>query len=146
MREPIPSLTGLRFVAAMCVVVSHAIPKIIPLEAPPTWLYLLATTSAAGMSLFFVLSGFVIYYNYSDSIGSPAGLFIFFVARFARLYPLYIVGVTYELLRHLSYSNLAAAEIAIPYYLTLTQSWLYLPIGDNALIYQFGPISSVAWS
>ena len=35
---------------------------------------------------------------------------------------------------------------ALPYYLTLTFSWFYIPFGDNALIYQLGLIASVAWS
>lgn len=148
MRAPIPALTGLRFVAALCVVISHAIPKIVPFAyaSPPKIVDLLSPLSAAGMSLFFVLSGFVIYYNYSETIGSPAGLYNFFVARFARLYPLYVVGVSYDLLMGLSRDKLPAAKIALPYYATLTQSWVYHPIGDNALILQFGPIPQVAWS
>src|SRR5215203_4219419 len=46
-----------------------------------------------GMSLFFVLSGFVIHYNYGmfRTDGLVAGGKKFFIARFARLYPLYFV-------------------------------------------------------
>jgi peptidoglycan/LPS O-acetylase OafA/YrhL len=146
MRVPIPALTGLRFVAAFCVVLSHAIPKIVPFASPPKVVVLLSTLSAAGMSLFFVLSGFVIYYNYSETISRPTGLYNFLVARFARLYPLYFVGVSYDLFTGVSDAKLSASKIALPYYATLSQSWVYRPIGDNALIYQFGLISQVAWS
>jgi hypothetical protein len=47
------------------------------------------------MTLFFVLSGFVIHYNYAASIerDGARGIANFFVARFARLYPLYIVVI-----------------------------------------------------
>jgi peptidoglycan/LPS O-acetylase OafA/YrhL len=35
---------------------------------------------------------------------------------------------------------------ALPFYLTLTQTWIYFTYGENALVYQFGIISSLAWS
>jgi peptidoglycan/LPS O-acetylase OafA/YrhL len=151
-RAGIPALTGLRFVAAGAVVVAHALPKIVPWaenQPPPTIYVLLSSLSAEGMTLFFVLSGFVIHYNYSDQIQyqSTRGLFNFFVARFARLYPLYLFGLAFELLLKYSYSQVpgSLAEV-LPYYLTLTFSWFYIPFGDNALIYQLGLIPSVAWS
>jgi peptidoglycan/LPS O-acetylase OafA/YrhL len=146
MREPIPSLTGLRFVAALCVVLGHAIPKIVPFNQPPRLVVMLSALSGEGMSLFFVLSGFVIYYNYSDTIRGAAGNYNFIVARFARLYPLYFACMCYDLLLSFSYDRLPAMRIALPYYATLTQSWVYRPIGGNALIYQFGRIAQITWS
>jgi peptidoglycan/LPS O-acetylase OafA/YrhL len=147
----IPSLTGLRFIAAFCVLVAHALPKIIPLPngQEPSLLYaFLGQISAEGMSLFFVLSGFVIHYNYSEQIQcGGSGLFNFFVARFARLYPLYLACLAFELLTKYSYSQTPASlSDALPYYLLMLQSWFYIPFGDNALIYQFGLMPSVAWS
>jgi peptidoglycan/LPS O-acetylase OafA/YrhL len=147
MVAPIPALTGLRFAAALSVVLSHAIPKIAPFPHPPILVVLVSSLSAVGMTLFFVLSGFVIYYNYCDSVARPAGLYSFMVARLARLYPLYAVCVSYDLLMRFSYSQLPAAKLAaLPYYATLTQSWVYHPAADQALIYQFGLVSSVSWS
>src|SRR2546428_4093731 len=64
-QDQIPSLTGLRFCAAAAVVVSHAVPKILVYDEQPMVLYLVSQMSAAGMTLFFVLSGFVIFLNYS---------------------------------------------------------------------------------
>ena len=49
------------------------------------------------MTLFFVLSGFVIHYNYNATSPVRADCATFFVARFARLYPLYIVAVPVRL-------------------------------------------------
>jgi peptidoglycan/LPS O-acetylase OafA/YrhL len=147
MRAPILSLTGLRFAAALCVVVSHAIPKIVRFENPPLLVQLLSSLAAAGMTLFFVLSGFVIYYNYAETIGRPAGLYNFLIARFARLYPLYAACIAFDLGMKYSYDQLPAAKLeALPYYATLTQSWVYLPVDGNALIYRFGLVSSVTWS
>jgi peptidoglycan/LPS O-acetylase OafA/YrhL len=145
-RSPIPSLTGLRFAAAFCVVLAHAIPKIVALPKVQMPVLLLSTLSAEGMSLFFVLSGFVIYYNYSHTIRSRAGLYNFFVARFARLYPLYFAAMCYDMIISVSYAKIPALWIGLPYYATLTQSWIYMAIGNNALIYQFGIISQLAWS
>ncbi|MEJ0016635.1 MAG: acyltransferase [Acetobacteraceae bacterium] len=146
MRAPIPGLTGLRFFAAAGVVLSHAIPTIIKSPDPPLWLQVLSQTAAEGMPLFFVLSGFVIFYNYSGSVSRPVGLYNFFIARFSRLYPLYFVGVSYDLLMKFAYSQVPETFAALPYYATMTQSWFYVPIGQHALIYQYGLVPSVAWS
>ena len=138
---------GLRFVAAGTVLTAHALPKIVPLpknQVEPALYTLLASLSGQGMTLFFVLSGFVIHYNYAEQIQSQGarGRFNFFVARVARLYPLYLFCLSFELLLKYSYSQVptSLAE-ALPYYLTLTFSWFYIPFGDNALIYQLGPIA-----
>jgi peptidoglycan/LPS O-acetylase OafA/YrhL len=77
------------------------------------------------MSLFFVLSGFVIFYNYAESFAErpfwPA-LWDFVTARFARLYPLYAL----TLLMTISYlpSPIFAGDgMTALAYATLTQSW-----------------------
>ncbi len=146
----IPALTGLRFFAAFFVLVSHGLMQIMPMNGTiPAWYSLFSTLSGAGMTLFFVLSGFVIHYNYSASIqqNPKIGIYDFFVARFARLYPLFLVGLSFDLIHLYGYTNLTQYfRQAIPYYLTLTQSWFYIPLGNNGLIYQFGSIPTVAWS
>ena len=83
------------------------------------------------MTLFFVLSGFVIHYNYNATIVRPGGLRLFFVARFARLYPLFILMFLFDF----AYTGLTARSacgqigapdehwLALPFYLTFTQSW-----------------------
>jgi peptidoglycan/LPS O-acetylase OafA/YrhL len=141
----IPSLTGLRFFAAGTVVLSHALPKIVKYDDPPIFLKLLGQTSAIGMTLFFVLSGFVIFLNYSRSIGTGIGLWNFFVARFARLYPLFFLCVAFDLLMKFSYDQLPPLS-TLPFYATLTQSWVYMIVGDHSLIYQFGLMPQVSWS
>ncbi len=71
-----------------------------------------------GMALFFVLSGFVITYNYSGYFASMPyrkAMKKFLVARFARLYPLYALFLLISLPFLLNYS--------IILYATMTQAW-----------------------
>src|SRR5580658_7765835 len=114
---PIPSLTGIRAVAALCVVVSHGLTFMpaFPAGPPPVWYTELGSLSAVGMSLFFVLSGFVIHYNYSHFITRDRGrgLWNFFVARFARLYPLYIACIVFTLIYKGILDNMLAGNVQI---------------------------------
>jgi peptidoglycan/LPS O-acetylase OafA/YrhL len=91
-RPEIPSLTGMRFIAAFLVVLAHTNHYFAAMQ--PAWLdYAWRFGANLGMTTFFVLSGFVIHYNYGSSIvakGAPA-IRSFLVARFARLYPLYLL-------------------------------------------------------
>jgi peptidoglycan/LPS O-acetylase OafA/YrhL len=77
-------LTSLRFFAAAMIVVSHAAGHFgIPLLHDPAILM-------QGVSFFFVLSGFILAYRYPALDGKQAVRF--FVARFARLWPLYLLS------------------------------------------------------
>lgn len=150
-RAPIPSLTGLRFFAAAFVMVSHAMPKVMALPAgdPPFWYSFVSESAYIGMTLFFVLSGFVIHYNYDHSIRSRgmAGVYDFFVARIARLYPLYFFCVAFDLLLTYCYGQSSPTTLnVLPYYATMTQSWFYRIVGEHNLIFQFGIMPQVAWS
>src|SRR5580704_6089862 len=87
----IPALTGLRFFAAFFILFAHA----------ADWLGQFQNSDIGqrfgfvamyGMPLFFVLSGFVIHYNYRRlfmSRGICRATCEFAAARFARLFPLY---------------------------------------------------------
>lgn len=55
-----PNLDGLRFFAFLTVFVGHAYPA--PATLPPRVAYLIFGSSWAGVSFFFVLSGFLITY------------------------------------------------------------------------------------
>lgn len=83
----LPSLTGLRAVAATLVYIHHYNPFL-----PNTWLHRIAQEGYIGVSLFFVLSGFVITWNYASRWQpSTFSLRDFYVSRFARIFPLYWV-------------------------------------------------------
>jgi peptidoglycan/LPS O-acetylase OafA/YrhL len=124
-RPEIPSLTGMRFIAAFLVVLAHTNHYFAAMQ--PAWLdYAWRFGANLGMTTFFVLSGFVIHYNYGSSIvakGAPA-IRSFLVARFARLYPLYLL----TLLIGIALSPSIIHEDAFLQqwawrYLTMTQDW-----------------------
>lgn len=94
-RGEIRALTGLRIVAAVWVMVGHLT---WPLAGPygqylePVWPILKA--GWLGVDLFFVLSGFVITWNYLDRMGprfSWRGSADYVWARFARMWPVWAV-------------------------------------------------------
>ena len=146
----IAALDGLRGIAAMLVAGGHYM----GFKGGAPLSVMASTLVGLGMTLFFVLSGFVIHYNYSATITRPGGMRAFFVARFARLYPLYILLFLFDF----SYTGLtwrsACGQIGAPdehwlglaFYLTLTQSWLYAVICRASLPYQYGPVAAVSWS
>ena len=85
--EEILPLTGLRFIAALYVFVFH-IQLRWPLAPESAFLTNLLGQGAIGMSLFFILSGFVLakrYHSGKDSFKD------YIVNRFARIYPVYAV-------------------------------------------------------
>jgi peptidoglycan/LPS O-acetylase OafA/YrhL len=100
----LPALTSPRFVAAFGVFIFHAF-QFLPGPGVPPFTEPLVHLSAA-VSFFFVLSGFILAYNYLDSLRRPTlrGVWNFYVARWARVYPLHVlaclitVALNYKLL------------------------------------------------
>jgi|SRR5215467_180483 len=147
----IGALHGLRFVAAFCILFSHSC----------TWLANFSDNNAIilfgdffavyGMTLFFVLSGFVIHYSYGrifarERFGEAA--YTFFAARFARLYPLFIiffaVGFLVDGMLSWLTSHRLNLALAVAHALTLTQSWVYIPMFGDRLVLDNG--YGLSWS
>lgn len=91
-----PQLTSARFFAAAYVVIFHYHNEVFPL-GPNGELSLirnLVDRGYIGVTFFFILSGYILSLNYLDKLKEKAvSIGSFFVARFARLYPLYIASV-----------------------------------------------------
>lgn len=93
-RGPLDSLTSLRFFAALAVVFYHSgagfaagsgvAPRFVRNILENGWL---------GVPFFFILSGFILTYAHADLHFDAAQLKSFFVARFARLYPVYLLAL-----------------------------------------------------
>jgi peptidoglycan/LPS O-acetylase OafA/YrhL len=132
-RPPLHACTGLRFFAAMGVAGYHFYcPPCVP--GAPGFLDKLLQAGFTTVSLFFVLSGFILSYNYLGERGGFVGTMRdFYRARFARIYPIYLLALVVDLplfLRVLAQAEPAATpgEVAriCTATLTLTQGWLEL--------------------
>jgi peptidoglycan/LPS O-acetylase OafA/YrhL len=136
----LPSLTGLRFFAAFLILVGHGTPMMFKLTPNPQLLINVTNCFLeVGMELFFVLSGFVIHYNYA-AVGhhpQPRNIAKFYIARFARIFPLYILFLTLQLVLHRDLR-------AFLFYLGMTQSWVYIIIKGVPLIGRLG--SLITWA
>jgi len=89
----LPSLTGLRWLTAMLIFGHHIMAvEYIGGRAGDVWQFVFEP-GKTGVTLFFILSGFVLAWGYkpTQSAGS------FWWHRFARIYPLHVVGVALAL-------------------------------------------------
>ncbi|WP_246158773.1 acyltransferase family protein [Reyranella soli] len=135
-REEIQSLTGLRGVAALLVVIAHywSWTKVTPQGALPDMPW--AGAADIGMAIFFTLSGYVIALSYShwDWRDRPAfNLIRLFFYRFARLYPAYLVFVVIAILTWPDIQDLSdpAAQSYVVPHLLLWQSWMPVKYGGE---------------
>ncbi|WP_055479802.1 acyltransferase family protein [Sphaerimonospora mesophila] len=87
--QRLPSLTGLRFVAAFMVVLCHIginlLPRVAPDQIPLIGLF--HGFGAVGVSFFFILSGFVLTWVARDTDTAPR----FWRRRFFKIYPSHLV-------------------------------------------------------
>lgn len=97
MRKPyLKSLAGLRFFAAIYIVLFHHGRS--ALASFSKYVYRLSNYGYVSVSFFFVLSGFVLAYIYLDrKKESSLDFRRFWVARFARIYPLYLFALIVSL-------------------------------------------------
>ncbi|MDX2074362.1 MAG: acyltransferase [Alphaproteobacteria bacterium] len=86
-RPEIVPLTSFRFVAALYVFLFHIHIRW-PL-LPPGFFANIVLLGAVGMAFFFVLSGFILTYQYH---GTSVSARQFYISRFARIYPVYLLA------------------------------------------------------
>jgi peptidoglycan/LPS O-acetylase OafA/YrhL len=133
-------LTSLRFFAALLVFAYHC-----PLTMAAAAHY---QTGDAGVEFFFVLSGFILIYVHREFFGSSLScdrVKAFWVARFARIYPVHVLSFLFAMfivVRSLGvtwfWSGLKNNLLALVTQVTLTQSWVSI----NSLV----NFNIVAWS
>jgi peptidoglycan/LPS O-acetylase OafA/YrhL len=94
-RPELRSLTGLRFLAAFLVLAYHALFSFpsASLRLAPGPVRSVLASGYVGVSLFFVLSGFVLAYAYVDGGVMTTPARTFWRARFSRVYPVYLAGL-----------------------------------------------------
>jgi peptidoglycan/LPS O-acetylase OafA/YrhL len=129
---PLPALTSLRFFAAMHVFMFHL--YAIQIAVFPGFLGNLQQLGYVGVSLFFVLSGFILVYVHANRDSRPG---IFWRERFARIYPAYLFALILTA-PNFFYVCIKLKDLDIPFYawakmhlplsstlvVTLTQSWV----------------------
>lgn len=133
-RQRLDSLTSLRFIAAMLIVIHHAgayfgLSKFTTMFALPQ-----------GVSFFFILSGFILSYNYSEAHGSDWKSF--YLNRFARLWPAHIAAtILWMYFGYPSFEGVSnvTATLATITNITLTQS--FIPFSAF-----YASLNPVAWS
>jgi peptidoglycan/LPS O-acetylase OafA/YrhL len=154
-RPHLAALTGLRFVAAFWVVAHHYLPAY--LTGAPQAIHNLINSGYVPVTLFFVLSGFVLTYNYA---GGPALVGArrsrFWIARAARIYPSYLLAmalvapfILLETLRGIGLGPVGELATGV---LTLTMTHTLVPaasvrwntpgwsLGAEALFYALFPL------
>ncbi len=90
-KPPLPALTGVRTLLAVNIMLFHFTPPHMGILRP------LIDNSYVFVGFFFLISGFILAYNYGDR---PAPLVKrdFWRARFARLYPVYLLSLVLSFL------------------------------------------------
>lgn len=133
-KNKMDGITILRFFAAFYVFIFH-----INMRAPVDFgshLNKTISNGAIGMSIFFMLSGFVLTYNYYDS-----QLLDYFKKRIARIYPAYLCCGIISL-PFLFTDNLTSGQIisCLVLYLVCMQAWIY----QSFSLWNFGGTWSVS--
>jgi peptidoglycan/LPS O-acetylase OafA/YrhL len=142
-RPKLTALTTLRFLAALHVVLFHMrVVGILP--GGPWWYQNFASVGYIGVNLFFVLSGFILVYNYAGAAVTP---WRFWQARFARIYPAYALSLVvsapffFFAVRHLDIPFLAWSKQHLGAACVLTVSLLQAWFPQAALTW-----NAVCWS
>lgn len=147
-----PNLNGLRFIAALLVLIHHTeqIKKILGLAnfwSNP----FVRNAGSNGVTLFFVLSGFLITYLLLEEQKQERKISIkdFYIRRILRIWPLYylIIVLSFFILPHISFFNIgrSAVYISEDFSMKLLLFSVFLPNIAN-LIYSPVSYASQSWS
>lgn len=95
----IDALTGLRWVAAGVVALAH-LPEVTHDPALGRVLTRVLSEGVYGLTFFFMLSGFVLARGYQERLARPTGVALkgYYVARFARVWPLHALTLVVAML------------------------------------------------
>ncbi|MGZ8286670.1 MAG: acyltransferase family protein [Allosphingosinicella sp.] len=137
-RAGLPALTGIRGLAAWFVVLYHirigAVPHL-PAEAS-----FVLSKGYLAVDLFFMLSGFVLWLNYSERLRreGPAAVPKYLARRVARVWPLHL----FILASTVAYASLVAATGTLN---TVHYPWEELPL-HVLLIHNWGFTDGLTWN
>lgn len=116
-------ITFTRFIAALTVVFFHYGQNIFP--ANISFLFENVTAGPIAVGYFYVLSGFIMaiaYYQPKSEKQKPINKKKYWIARFARIYPIYLLALL--IIVAAKYKTLSLDWPALPLHLLLLQSWI----------------------
>jgi peptidoglycan/LPS O-acetylase OafA/YrhL len=114
-----PQLTGIRAIAAYMVYIFHY--NVFNSASNPSFAGRFFGDFNTGVNLFFVLSGFLIYYRYGDTVWAGGkGLYQYIVNRVARIYPMYIFFTTLTFAVMLSSHHFELTKVLAVYFANIT--------------------------
>ncbi len=116
-------ITFTRFIAAMTVVFFHYGQSVFPANIP--FLFENATAGPIAVGYFYVLSGFIMaiaYYQPDKNQRKNFNKTKYWVARFARIYPVYLVALL--IIAAAKFKTLGQDWETLPLHLLLLQSWI----------------------
>jgi len=116
-------ITFTRFIAALTVVFFHYGQSVFPANIP--FLFENVTAGPIAVGYFYVLSGFIMaiaYYKPDKSNQKAISKKKYWLARFARIYPVYLLALL--LIVGAKYKDLAQNWETLPLHLLLLQSWV----------------------
>ncbi len=93
-KEHINSLTGIRGIASLWVMLHHLIIQYPIKGSSPIWLQLIAEKGWLGVDIFFILSGTILSYVHQNDFHQEITLAKwkqFMISRFARIYPVHLL-------------------------------------------------------
>jgi peptidoglycan/LPS O-acetylase OafA/YrhL len=102
-RRSLSALTGIRFLAAAYVVVYHTKLGSALVEHGHLAAGNFFMSGYLAVSLFFLLSGFILAYTYAGQMSGPGDYRRFWEARFARIWPVYAVSLVLTSAVHLAF-------------------------------------------
>jgi peptidoglycan/LPS O-acetylase OafA/YrhL len=123
-KKHLTALTGVRFFAAMAVIAYHF--SLNNSSALPPFLYAIIHQGSIAVNFFFVLSGFILVYNYFGKSVEPTR---FWTARFARIYPVYLFAFIISIPSYLeklpdtSTNTIGGVLVQMATEVTLLQAW-----------------------
>jgi peptidoglycan/LPS O-acetylase OafA/YrhL len=142
-------LNGLRFLAAITVVLAHMHSNPGSVDLPQWPDFPILFKSHAGVSFFFVLSGFLITYLLLEERIQTGRISVrnFYLRRVFRIWPLYTVIIVFGLIFYWVIVPRTDVELEIKYNLELA-ILLYTVLLANLMssLYHVGGILSVTWS
>lgn len=113
-------LTFTRYIAALTVVFFHFGQQAFP--ATNMWWHPVVTAGPIAVSFFFVLSGFIMAVAYYQPDRPNLNKGKYWLARFARIYPVYLLALVLMILANLKTDGRDSAAVGLS--LTMLQAWL----------------------